>query len=90
MSVRICYDQENNVATLYDSCTGTAFGPVFEGEEAGHDANAFCDFWDTNAPHLSMRITTGPGGIVYTSDSERLQSIWSDWQASLNLKGVVR
>lgn len=53
MGVRVLYDQTENAAAIYDSVTGTAFGPVVEGTEppfidAGDLANEFLDALHAN------------------------------------------
>lgn len=44
MSTRILWDATDNVAALYDSVTGLAFGEVFEGDNAYEDAERFVDW----------------------------------------------
>lgn len=44
MSTRIAWDPEEEVAALYDSVGGVAFGEVFEGEESYEDAERFLDW----------------------------------------------
>ncbi len=39
MGVRILYDSHSDMAALYCSTTDVAFGPVFSGDDSGHDAN---------------------------------------------------
>jgi hypothetical protein len=41
VSTRIAWDREEDVAVLYDSVTGIAFGQVFEGEESYEEAERF-------------------------------------------------
>jgi len=47
MGCRIIYDQEEDMAVLYDSVTMTCFGPVFDGPEAQEEAQAFVDWYET-------------------------------------------
>lgn len=44
MSTRILWDPQENVAALFDSVSGTAFGDVFEGEESYEHAERFLDW----------------------------------------------
>ena len=41
MSTRIAWDMIDNVACLYDSVSGVAFGEVFDSDEAYEDAERF-------------------------------------------------
>ena len=41
MSVRIAWDAHDNVACLYDSTSGIAFGQVFTGDESYENAERF-------------------------------------------------
>ena len=81
MGVRICYDMTGDVATLFDSCTGTAFGPVFQGRDCEERALSFCDYWEEHEPAFNMAFSTGPGGICNTTDQARLHNLWERWYA---------
>lgn len=53
MGVRTLTDWEEGRSVLYDSVTDTAFGPVFDGDEA----NEFCD-WNTAQGRPDLRSLT--------------------------------
>lgn len=44
MSVRICWDAQENVACLYDSVSGVAFGEVFDDGDTYENAERFLDW----------------------------------------------
>ena len=44
MSTRIVWDGQEQVAALYDSVSGVAFGEVFRGDESYEDAERFLAF----------------------------------------------
>jgi hypothetical protein len=44
LSTRIAWDPEDDVACLYDSVTGVAFGEVFSGDESYEQAERFLEW----------------------------------------------
>lgn len=65
MGVRIIEGKE--IAALYDSTSGVAFGPIFQGLDAHDQAVHFLDWTDGTAHRLSPRAL----GIVHKEWSER-------------------
>lgn len=49
MGLRILYDPDEPAACLWDSVSDWAFGPVFEGESAFTDAQAFIEWLPEDA-----------------------------------------
>jgi hypothetical protein len=54
MGVRIIYDQQHQIGTMYDSTTGTAFGPVFDSVNARQEIEDFCEWLRDNAAELAV------------------------------------
>jgi len=46
MGCRVLYDQEEDMAVLYDSVTMTSFGPVFSGPLGKDEAEAFLVWYE--------------------------------------------
>jgi hypothetical protein len=44
VSTRIAWDPDENVACLFDSVSGTAFGQILDGDESYEDAEKFLDW----------------------------------------------
>lgn len=65
MGLRILYDHDEPAACLWDSVSGRAFGPVFEGDTARDDAQAFIDWLPLDARTYGQR------------ELESLHTVWS-------------
>jgi len=58
MSTRILWDRIDNVACLYDSVSGVAFGELFTGEESYEHAERFLDWLPLDARTYSAASLT--------------------------------
>ena len=93
MGCRILFDEDQEIACLYCSCSGVAFGELFHGHDAQDDAQCFIDWIGVDPRVLSNALlfdaqcawlrTHRPGG-----QDRRENPIVDD--ASLNLLGRVQ
>lgn len=78
MSVAVCHDAWAQIACMYDTTTGEAFGPVFTGPAAGEGAEEFLKWLAENGPGLREHLPGINGPVTGNGDSPR---DW--WQYSL-------
>lgn len=81
MGVRILPDRLDECAALYDSSTGTAFGPLFCSDKVGGASEAaerFLRWLRDNAPALGRGSLIDPGDARYYTVSE-LHELHLEW-----------
>ena len=68
MGVSVCHDAWAQIACMYDTTTGEAFGPVFTGPGAGEGAEEFLRWLAENGPILDLPGTPRPAGYRMGDD----------------------
>ena len=56
MGLRFVVDKYRGRVALFDSVSGYAFGPVFEGEDAEEQADSFCNYVERHAEQDARTI----------------------------------
>jgi hypothetical protein len=83
MGVRVIYDQQHQIGTMYDSTTGTAFGPVFESVNARQEIEDFLTWLRENEETVSWAVAVardGDGRDPRHYDAGELERIVNHWR----------
>ena len=84
MGVRVAHDRRNEIAVLYCSTSGTAFGPIFEGSEADTEAEDFLTWLRENEETVSWAVAVardGDGTDPRHYDAGELERIVNHWRS---------
>lgn len=85
MSVAVCHDAWAQIACMYDTTSGEAFGPVFTGPGAGEGAEEFLTWLTENGEELPRHLPGLPniGGRMSIGTDAR------EWDPS-SLRRIVQ
>lgn len=87
MAVQVIYDIENDVAALFCTTSGWAFGPVFEGDEPDQRAQEFLDWFSSGAAaelasQIDLHQLAGRSGADPRHwDDQALEQLLNRWRA---------
>jgi hypothetical protein len=56
MSLEILFSRDRGQACFVDGCSGTAFGPVFSGDDAESAAQSFLDWLSVDPRHIALDL----------------------------------